>query len=161
MKHQDIIEQFVGLRSSLEQERQQLVARLQEIDRALDAVPTAAAAKAVRSVAPSQPVRETSGRPGGKNKMSAEGRAAIAAAQKARWAKARAGQAAAPAAKAPAKGLSKAALKAAAKVAKAPKAKAAPKKQKAGISAAGRAAIAAAQKARWAKVHAAKASGKA
>lgn len=65
----------------------------------------------------------------GKRKMSASHRAAIIAAQKARWAKV--------------KGASSA-----------PKEKTA--KKKGGMSAAGRAKIAAAQKARWAKVRAAK-----
>ena len=60
--------------------------------------------------------------------MSAAGRAAVAAAQKARWAKVKAGK---------------------------PAAKASAKKSK--MSAAGRAKIAAAQKARWAKVKAEKA----
>ena len=63
-----------------------------------------------------------------KGGMSAAGRAAVAAAQKARWAKV---QASKPAAKAPAK--------------------------KSKMSAAGRAKIAAAQRARWAKVKAEKA----
>jgi hypothetical protein len=65
-----------------------------------------------------------------KGGMSAEGRARIAAAQKARWAKVNAGKVESPRTEAPAK------------------------KRK--MSAAGRAAIQAAQKARWAKVKAAK-----
>jgi hypothetical protein len=68
----------------------------------------------------------------GKHKMSAEGRARIAAAQKARWAKAK-GKTVAPAAKPV-------------------------KKARKKISAEGIARIKAAQKARWAKVHAEKAA---
>lgn len=67
--------------------------------------------------------------------LSAAGRARIAAAQKARWAKV--------------KGIAKPATPA-------PVAAPAPAKKKSKISAAGRARIAAAQKARWAKVKAAK-----
>jgi hypothetical protein len=74
-----------------------------------------------------------------KKTMSAAGRARVAAAQKARWAKIKSGK---PVVKA-----AKPAVKAVAK----------PVKKKGGMSAAGRARIAAAAKARWA---AAKAAGK-
>ena len=78
----------------------------------------------------------------GKRRMSAAGRAAIAAGQKARWAK--------KASKVKTAAKAKSEAKVAAKVA------AKPAKKK--ISSAGRAAIAAAQKARWAKIKADKAS---
>jgi hypothetical protein len=71
----------------------------------------------------------------GKRGLSAEGRARIAAAQKARWAKSKGMADGATAAKAPA----------------------AKGRKKGGMSAEGRARIAAAQKARWAKAKAAKA----
>jgi hypothetical protein len=77
------------------------------------------------------PKAKTKGKRGG---MSAEGRARIAAAQKARWAKTKGASVAEPVAKAPAKR----------------------GRKKGGMSAEGRARIIAAQKARWAKVNAGK-----
>jgi hypothetical protein len=82
--------------------------------------------------------------------MSAAGRARIAAAQKARWAKVNAGK----------KSKVKAVASNVAGAAKTASVAAKPAKKKGGISAAGRAKIAAAAKARWAKVRAAKAAAK-
>ncbi|MBI3875159.1 MAG: hypothetical protein HY300_04205 [Verrucomicrobia bacterium] len=118
MKH-DYIKQFVSLRNSLVQERTQIESRLEEINRALSqGEPTATPSSGA------SPYR--------KRMISAAGRARIAAAQKARWAKIKAGnkQSSKPAAK----------------------------KAKRTLSAGARAKIAAAQRARWAKVKAAKAA---
>ena len=112
---QDILKQYVTLRTNLETERAQLQARLGEIEQALGIT------VATASVAP---VAEPEARQG-KGALSPEGRARLVAAQKARWAKVRA-----------------------AKGAPAPSA---PKRQ---YSAAGRARLAEIAKARWAKVHA-------
>jgi len=117
----DTLKQYVVLRQSLLAEKSKLETRLAAIDRALTSAGKAApAAKSATKT---------------RKKMSAAGRARIAAAQKARWAKLK-GKAA-PAAKA------KAATKPAVKA-----------KRK--MSAAGRARIIAAQKARWAKIKAEK-----
>ncbi len=116
MKH-DSIKQFVSLRNSLLQERAEISARLKEIDHALShGEPAAAPAPAKRAYR--------------KRGISAAGRARIAAAQKARWAKIKAG--------------------------KEPSSKPGPKKGRRKLSAEARAKIAAAQRARWAKVKAAK-----
>ncbi len=124
--NKNTLKKFAKLRAELEQEYATIQTQLKEVEAALGdqlAVPPAEAPAATR------------GRPKGKGKMSAAGRAAISAAAKARWAKvnaAKATTAAAPASEAAAK----------------------PKRK---MSAAGKAAIAAAAKARWAKVRAAKA----
>jgi hypothetical protein len=88
----------------------------------------------------SSPAKPAAAKPAPRKKggMSAEGKARIIAAQKARWAKIKA-------------------AKSAAKSAVKPAAKPAPKK-KGGMSAEGKARIIAAQKARWAKIKAAKAA---
>ena len=92
MKHQDILKQYVAMRKSLENERANIQARLNEIDAALglpEPVPTAVSS----GVTPPARVRANKGpgRPkGSKGKLSAAGRAALVAAQKARWAKFRA-----------------------------------------------------------------------
>ena len=86
MKH-DALKTFSALKAALEQERAQIQARLDDIQAALGGgeIPTPAAKQ--------EPVWETEpkrgpGRPKGtKGGMSAAGRAAIVAAQKARWAK--------------------------------------------------------------------------
>lgn len=75
---QDTLKLYTKLRTSLEEERARLQARLKEIEAALGVQPAAPAAPAQ---AP------------GKRQMSAAGRAAIAAAAKARWAKYRAAKA--------------------------------------------------------------------
>ena len=118
---QDILKQYVTLRTNLEKERAQLQARLGEIEQALGITVAPAAIALQPSVAPAA---EPEARQG-KGAMSPEGRARLVAAQKARWAKVRA-----------------------AKGATAPSA---PKRQ---YSAAGRARLAEIAKARWAKVHA-------
>lgn len=98
------------------------------------------AAKAAKSPKAAKPVKAK--RKGG---ISPEGRAKIAAASKARWAKLRAGKAA----------------PAAAKAAKSPKAaKPVKAKKKSGLTPEGRAKLAANMKARWAARRAAKAAGK-
>jgi len=112
----DYLRKFVSLRSALQQEKAQLEARLREINRAMSESP--GAAREMTSVTQAKPTR----------KISAAGRARIAAAQKARWAKLKAGV-------------------------KAPVSK--PKVRRK-LSAEGRARIAAAAKARWAKVRAEK-----
>jgi hypothetical protein len=119
----NLAEQFVSLRRALEAEGAQLASRLKSINDALGGgeIP-------IPSTAGATPVAKTAGRR--KGGMSAAGRARVAAAQRARWAKikaSRAGREVPTPAKAPGR----------------------PKRK---ISAAGRARIAAAQKARWAKI---------
>ena len=125
----DPLKQYVALRQSLLAEKSKLEARLGSINHALSSVGKAAPAAKTAAT----PVVKA------KKKISAAGRARIAAAQKARWAKIKAK--AAPAAKA--KAVAKVAIKPA-------------KKARKKISAAGLARIVAAQKARWAKIKAAK-----
>lgn len=185
-----IINETVKLLESQRASAEKQVAALTSAINALSALGTGAAPKAEPVAIAAKPVK--------KGGMSAEGRARIVAAQKARWAAVKAGKpatkpvAAKPAAKAavakpatPAKksGMTAAgrarliaavkarwaALKAgkmavkpvATKPAAKPVAKAVvakPAKKKSQISAAGRAKIAAAQKARWAKIKGAKAA---
>lgn len=78
----DSLKQYVSLRQSLLNEKKTLEARLQSINSALNGVAKAAAA----NVAPVAKKK--------KGGMSAAGRARIAAAQKARWAKVKAAKAA-------------------------------------------------------------------
>jgi hypothetical protein len=76
------VQQFIRLRRELTAERETIQTRLREINEALGEMPAG-------STAPSQPstgAEITRGR-GGRRTMSAEGRARIAAAQRARWAK--------------------------------------------------------------------------
>ncbi len=115
----DILKEYVTLRSSLEQERHELQARLSKLEAALGApAPLALAGLAA----------DTRAKP--RRKVSAAGRRAIAAAARARWAKVRAGKPGRPVAG---------------------------RKVKGKLSAAGRAAIIAGQKARWARLRAGKA----
>ncbi len=123
----DPLKQYVALRQSLLAEKSKLETRLAAINQALNSV--------AKAVSVTKPVAKA------KKKISAAGRARIAAAQKARWAKIKGQAKAAPAAK----------VKVAAKTAAKPVVKA---KRK--MSAAGRARIIAAQKARWAKIKAEK-----
>ena len=119
----NILKQYVTLRAALEREHANLLAQLQAINAALGgeaAVPT------LKQATISSPPTKR------KRKMSAAGRAAIAAGARARWAKVKA-----------------------AKGASTPKAVAKPKRR---LSAAGKARIIAATKARWAKFYAAKAA---
>jgi hypothetical protein len=109
----DPLKLYAALRQSLTTEKAKLEGRLHAINQALGGTLTAVPAKPTKS------------------KMSAAGRARIAAAQRARWAKI--------------------------KAAKSPKS-AKPARKK--ISAAGIARIRAAQKARWAKIKADKKQGK-
>ena len=77
----DSLKQYVTLRQSLLAEKSELETRLAAIDLALDSAPKAAKAAKVAPVAVAGKVAKK------KKKISAAGRAAIAAAQKARWAK--------------------------------------------------------------------------
>lgn len=91
---QDILKQFVSLRNSLELERANLNARLKEIEavlggKLLPAVPSA------RSASKSESEPKTQARRKKKRVISAEGRAAIVAGTKARWARFHAARAAA------------------------------------------------------------------
>jgi hypothetical protein len=104
-----------------------------KLQKQLRAVETRLAILEGRTETPAAPKARKPGRPR-KRRMSAEGRARIIAAQKARWAKIKAGKKAIPAAAKPAK--------------------------KRRLSAAGLARIRAGVKARWAKVRAAKAAAK-
>jgi hypothetical protein len=121
MKH-NIVKRFAALRTALYHEKSTLEARLSEINTALDETP-----RAVSAERPA-PVRAVKGR----RKMSAAGRASIAAALKARWVKVKSGTNGKSEPKA-----EKAAVKT-------------PKKRKK-MSAAAKAKISAAAKARWAK----------
>jgi hypothetical protein len=137
----NLAEQFVAIRRDLEAERDQLAARMRAITDALaggeipiplrpsrPGRPPKSAASAVL------PPQATTRRNGG---MSAAGRARVAAAQRARWAKIKA-------------------MKGNGAKGKLPTPTKAPGRPKRKISAAGRARIAAAQKARWAKLKAGK-----
>ena len=90
----DILKQFVSLRHSLESERAKLNARLKEIDAVLGGKLLPALATMASKV-----VVDTEPKPAAKRKkkrnMSPEGRAAIVAGTKARWARFHAEQAAA------------------------------------------------------------------
>lgn len=152
------VEQFVALRTALQQEKATLEARLAEITHALS---VASVAAPVEAAAP------------GKRHFSAATKAKMAAAQKARWAKLKGAKAtpATPTA-APTKVRRKYSAEAKARMAAGAKARWAkakagqpakptvPAKPKRKLSAAGRANIIAATKARWARVNAAKAKGK-
>jgi hypothetical protein len=123
----NLAEQFVSLRRALEAERAQLASRLKSINDALGGgeIP-------IPGTVGATPVAKTAGRR--KGGMSAAGRARVAAAQRARWAKIKSSRAGG----------------------EVPKPAKAPGRPKRKISAAGRARIAAAQKARWAKIKAEK-----
>jgi len=90
----DSLKQYVTLRQSLLAEKNQLEARLAAINEALGEASKAAAAVKVAKVAKVAKVSGVTptGKPRRKNKISAAGRAAIIAAQKARWAKLKAGK---------------------------------------------------------------------
>jgi hypothetical protein len=122
MKH-SLVKTFTALRTLLDREKSTIAARLLEINRVLG-----------YASAPSTAVPTTMGKR--RKGMSAEGRAKVAAAQRARWAK----------------------LKGVGPVKGGVKEAARPKARRK-MSAAGRARIAAAARARWAKVRAAKAKG--
>jgi hypothetical protein len=77
---QDSLKQYVNLRQSLLAEKSKLETRLTAINLALSSVSKPAAPAASKA----EPAVKA---PKAKRKMSAAGRAAIAAAQKARWAK--------------------------------------------------------------------------
>lgn len=120
----NIVREFVSLRNALQQEKQILEARLRELNEALGAGAGAESPKVATARA--------AGRRRGPRRMSAEARAKIAEAQKARWARIKGG----------ASGQSPTA---------------APKKaRKRKMSPEGRARIAEAAKRRWAKFRAAK-----
>jgi hypothetical protein len=121
MKH-DLLKQFAALHKSLTEEKANLESRLAELNVALGA----AEAQPVAAPSSPAPAPVVAGK---KRGMSAAGRAAIIAAQKARWAKVHAERGTAPK-----------------KV----------KKTKRTMSPEAKAKIAAAQKKRWAKFHAAK-----
>ena len=142
MKH-DALKTFSALKASLEQERAQLQARLNNIQAALGGavIPTPTVKQELVWEIEPKPKRGP-GRPKGtKGGMSAAGRAAIVAAQKARWAK-----------KNEQEGFTAPQLTVVAKPVVEPSKPA--KKRR--ISAAGRAALIAGAKARWAKYNAAK-----
>jgi hypothetical protein len=132
----NLAEQFISLRRDLEAERDQLASRLASITDALGGeIPIpfkpSRRGRPPKSAAPAAlPAQATTRRKGG---MSAAGRARVAVAQRARWAKIKASKGSGDAVPTPAK--------------------AATRK----MSAEGRARIVAAQKARWAKIKAEKA----
>lgn len=151
----DILQQFVSVRASLEQERIQLQAHLKEIEAVLS---DEVAAVKVEVHPPAQ----------AKPKMSAAGRARITAGTKARWARWRAAKAASQAGVKPKPTMSAAgraniiaaqkARWAKIKAAKGQTAETKPlPKKKRKISAEGRRRMVAGGKARWAKIKAAKA----
>ena len=83
----DLAQQYLSLRRALEAERDQLSNRLQSIEAALTGGETPIPLKAARR---GRPPKSAGRRQGG---MSAAGRARIAAAQRARWAKVKAAKA--------------------------------------------------------------------
>jgi hypothetical protein len=162
----DILKNYVKLRSSLEQERSKLQARLTELDAALGIEISVTAQGRVQAAAGPTP----------KRKLSAANKAKLIAGIKARWAKYRAEKAGQAPKKGPGRpkgsrgklsAAGRAAIVAAQKarwakkkglVAPTPGKKVpAPAKPRRKVSAAGRKAISAAAKARWAKARAEKA----
>ena len=128
---ENIIKEIQQRKQTVSAQIETLEAETKKLDQAINALSGLVGTPAKRGRPPKQ---GKAVKPVQKRKMSAAGRAAIAAAVRARWAKAKA-----------AKGASKQAAPA--------------RKHK--MSAAGRAAIAAAAKARWAKIRAAKAAAQA
>jgi hypothetical protein len=83
----DLIKDYVAARMALHQEKERISQRLAEIDQVLGSADEAPAAKPAPASTVAKVAPAKSAKPKKRGKMSAEGRARIAAAQKKRWAK--------------------------------------------------------------------------